>query len=57
MAALREGLTNEEVLEKVLEDHPGASTSLASINWYRSKLRRDGEDVKTQRELKKCRQR
>lgn len=52
-AAIREGKTNEEALKAVQEAIPDAKTSLASINWYRNKLRADGEDVPTASELKK----
>ena len=49
---IREGKTNEEVLAAVKEQFPEAKTSMASINWYRNKLRGDGENVPTARELK-----
>ena len=52
--AIREGKTNEEALAAVLAEFPDAKTSLASINWYRNKLRSEGEDVPTARELKKA---
>ncbi len=49
---IREGKTNEDVLAAVKEAFPEAKTSMASINWYRNKLRGDGENVPTARELK-----
>ena len=49
---IRGGKTNEEVLAAVKEQFPDSKTSMASINWYRNKLRSDGEDVPTARELK-----
>lgn len=49
---IRAGKTNEQVLEAVREKFPDAKTSMASINWYRNKLRGDGETVPTARELK-----
>lgn len=49
---VRDGKTNEEVLAAVKEAFPDAKTSMASINWYRNKLRGDGESVPTARELK-----
>ncbi|URA07033.1 hypothetical protein P9A47_gp65 [Xanthomonas phage Elanor] len=49
---IREGKTNEEVLASIKEQFPDAKTSMASINWYRNKLRSDGEDVPTARSLK-----
>jgi hypothetical protein len=51
--AIRAGKTNEETLKAVMKAFPEAKTSLASINWYRNKLRGDGEKVPTARELKK----
>lgn len=53
MAAIRDGKTNEEALEAVRAEFPDAKTSLASINWYRNKMRHDGVDVPTARELRK----
>lgn len=41
--AIRAGKTNEQALNAVREEFPDAKTSLASINWYRNKLRSDGE--------------
>lgn len=52
--AIRAGKTNEEALEAVRAEFPDAKTSLASVNWYRNKLRADGEGVPTARELKKA---
>lgn len=49
---IREGKTNEQVLAAIKEQFPDAKTSMASINWYRNKLRSDGEDVPTARSLK-----
>lgn len=51
--AIRAGKTNDEALQAVKKAFPDAGTSLASINWYRNKLRSDGEKVPTARELKK----
>lgn len=53
--AVKAGKTNEQALEAVKKKFPDAKTSLASINWYRNKLRADGDkSVKTARELKKA---
>lgn len=51
-AEIRNGLTNEEVLERVLAKFPHAQTSRDSIAWYRSRLRRDDPEVVTDREAK-----
>ena len=53
--AIRSGLTNEEALVAVQKEFPNAKTSMASINWYRNKMRQDKKSmVKTNRELKKA---
>lgn len=52
--AIRAGKTNEEALEAVKAEFPDAKTSLASINWYRNKLRAEDKSVPTARELKKA---
>lgn len=51
--AIKAGKTNEEALEAVQKEFPDAKTGLASINWYRNKLRSEGHKVPTARELKK----
>lgn len=50
--ALKAGKTNPEILEIVKKKFPDASTSLASVNWYRGKMRAAGEKVPSGRELK-----
>ncbi len=53
--AIKSGMTNEEALAAVKKEFPDRKTSLASINWYRNKMRADGvKGVKTARELKKA---
>lgn len=48
-----EGKSNQEVLEAIQARFPEAKTTVASINWYRNKMRADGvEGVKTSREIK-----
>lgn len=49
--AIKSGKTNDEVLAIVRAKFPEAKTTAASINWYRNKLRGEGHDVKTSREL------
>ncbi len=52
--AIIAGKTNEEALAAARKEFPEAKTSLASINWYRNKLRSEGnKKVPTARELKK----
>ena len=52
--AIRAGLTNEEALANVLAELPNQKTSIASINWYRNKLRADDKSVPTSRQLKRA---
>jgi hypothetical protein len=44
--AILAGKTNEQALEAVSKAHPGANTGMASINWYRNKLRAEGAKLK-----------
>ncbi len=50
--AITEGATNEETLNAVKEKFPQAATSLASVSWYRSKLRKDDPNIPTDREAR-----
>lgn len=58
--AIKAKMTNEEVLEVVKKEFPDKNTSLASVNWYRNKLRSDGKKcddgskIPMVRELKKA---
>lgn len=52
IAAIRGGKSNDEALKAVQAAFPDAKTTLASINWYRNKLRTDGEKVPSARDLK-----
>lgn len=45
--------SNEEVLKDVRKSFPNAGTTLATIQWYRTKLRQEGNNIPTSRELKK----
>ncbi len=47
--AILTGKTNQEALEQVLKKFPDARTTLASVAWYRAKLRRERDDVPTDR--------
>ncbi len=49
---LEERKTNQEVLDIVQHQFRGASTSLGSISWYRSKLRRTDPSVPTDRQAR-----
>ena len=49
--------TNEEALEAVFKSHPGAATTLRSISWYRSRLRKDHPEVLTDAEVRRARER
>ncbi len=60
VAAIKNGLNNEEVLKKIKAQFPEAKTQMASVNWYRNDLRSKGEKgvngkpVPTSRELNKA---
>jgi len=51
--AILRGETNAEALSAVKTEKPEARTSLASVNWYRNKLRSNGHKVLTSREIEK----
>lgn len=51
-AEIGKGLTNEEVLERVLAKFPHAQTSRESVAWYRSKMRKENPNVPTDREAR-----
>ena len=48
-SAILAGKTNREALEQVLKRFSDARTTLASVAWYRAKLRRERDDVPTDR--------
>ena len=51
-AAILGGATNEGALQAVKERFPQAATSMGSIAWYRSKLRKDHPDLLTDRQAR-----
>jgi hypothetical protein len=57
--AILAGKTNEEVLADVFARFPDAATTLGSISWYRSKLRKEhgDEKVKPDAAIKRLRER
>lgn len=51
--AIQAGATNEEALAQVRKKFPRSATSTASIQWYRTKLRREhGDAVPTDRQAR-----
>lgn len=54
-AAIRAGRTNAEALEEVRSRFTEARTSPESVAWYRSRLRKLGEDVPTDVEARRSR--
>lgn len=46
------GATNEGALKAVKAKFPHAATSMASISWYRSKLRKERPDILTDRQAR-----
>ena len=51
-AEILKGGTNEQILALVSEKFPESNTTNASVNWYRSKLRAEGEEVPSSRKPK-----
>jgi metal-responsive CopG/Arc/MetJ family transcriptional regulator len=50
--AILNGATNEEALSQVRKKFPRAATSFASIQWYRTKLRKDNPAILTDRQAR-----
>jgi Arc/MetJ-type ribon-helix-helix transcriptional regulator len=50
--AILTGASNDQALAAVRKKFPRSATSLASVAWYRAKLRKDGENVPTDREAR-----
>ena len=51
--AIKDGASNEGALKEVKENFPQAATSMASISWYRSKLRKEHpDDILTDRQAR-----
>lgn len=55
--AITAGATNDEALDAVKAKFPQAATSMASISWYRSKLRKDDTNIPTDREAREKKER
>jgi plasmid stability protein len=53
MRLIGEGLPNQDVLDMVRQEFPDASTTMDSIYWYRSVMRRRGENVPTSSEAQR----
>lgn len=51
---LLEGDTNEQALAAVQGEFPDANTTLATVSWYRSDMRKKGEKVQSARDVKKA---
>jgi hypothetical protein len=51
-AAMRKGATNKQALALVRATFPDAETSAASVSWYRTNLRKRGEDIPTDQEAR-----
>lgn len=50
--AIIDGASNEDALKAVKKKFPQAATSMASISWYRSKLRKERPDILTDRQAR-----
>lgn len=51
--AIRAGMTNEAAANHIRKNLPGANTTEASVRWYRSRMRKRGENVPTQVEARR----
>ena len=51
-AAMRKGATNKQALALVRATFPDAETSAASVSWYRTNLRKRGEDIPSDQEAR-----
>lgn len=49
---LREGKTNEQILAAIQKKFPESKLQIDGVGWLRNKLRKDGEKVPMNRELK-----
>lgn len=49
---IRDGKTNQQVLAAIQKKFPESQLQLGGVGWLRNKLRRDGEKVKTNSEIK-----
>lgn len=52
--ALRRGATNKQALALARKTFPDAETSAASVAWYRTNLRKRGENVPTDQEARQA---
>lgn len=50
---IREGKTNEQVLAAIHKKFPESQLKIGGVGWLRNKLRKDGEKIRTNGELKK----
>lgn len=49
LASLKRGATNAATLERVRKVHPRTTLGLATVNWYRSRLRSAGKKIPSDR--------
>jgi hypothetical protein len=55
MSRIKRGATNAEALAAAKKVHPRTQLSLASVNWYRNRLREEGAKVPSDREARRRR--
>ncbi len=53
-AAMRKGATNKQALALARATFPDAEPSAASVSWYRTNLRKRGEDIPTDQEAREA---
>lgn len=49
---IRQGKTNAQVLAAIQKKFPESQLKIGGVGWMRNKLRKDGEKIKTNLELK-----
>ncbi len=49
LRAFKAGKSNAEALAIYKKKHPHSSYSLATVNWYRNQLRKEGHEIPTER--------
>ena len=54
-AGIRNGLTNEQVVELVKKEIPVAKTTIGCIAWYRNDMKKKGEKVPVPKDVEKRR--
>ena len=52
LRAFKAGKTNAEALALYKQKHPRSTYSVATVNWLRNQLRKEGRDIPTERQAR-----